>query len=188
MRLTNVLFVAALGGFALFASCKKVDDLKNAYTGSGDLAAGQATISFNTDKDFNGTTSINIKPGSTTSAVKSSSNSVNDNIVLTATSVDISTGKISTAQLAMYVPKNSTTTSGNITVPFKGSSTNFAVLTISNTNTGQSTPAYGMETGNVVITKLTATEIEGTFSGHATNDTENTSINLSNGHFAGKFN
>jgi len=187
MKLATAAMTLLLGGVTLFGACKKADDVKNTITGSGDLKAGQCTISFDTDKDFNGTTSISIPASATTTANRSGSGTT-EQLTLVATSVNTSTFKATTAQLVIEVNKGATTSGGNISVPFNGGGTNnFAVITVSNTSAGQSTPAYSSESGTVTITKLSATDIEGTFTSHAVNESENTSINLTNGKFAGKF-
>ncbi len=177
----NALFIAGIT--LLGTSCNKVSNITG---GGGGLTAGQCTFSFNTDKDFNGTKSINI-PASATSSATKTDNLNTTQITLIANNFSVGSGKIASAQMTISVPKGSTTSGGNISVPFSGSSTQTATLIVSNLTAGQSKPAYAAETGTVVITKLTATDVEGTFSCYAVNDDDKTSINLSNGKFAGKF-
>ena len=190
MKLKVTIYTTLLAGLAALSSCNK-DDNNNNNNGnpnSGNLTAGQCTISFNTDKDFNGTTSINIVASNTTFANKSTTGN-RDQLTLQAVNNQISgtTAKITTAQLAIHVPTGSTTSGGNLSGNFNGNGDVVANIMISNLNAGQSTPAYNSESGTITITKLNASELEGTFTAKCINESENTSINLSNGKFAAKF-
>lgn len=169
----------------LFASCKK-DDNSNSNPTSSNIPAGQATISFNTDKDFGGTTSINIPASATTSAVRVN-NGTKDQITLIAASTQGSS--VSTANFSVYMDAGASTSAGNITANFdnSGSNNDVAVLAISNTSLSGQSIAYASKTGTVTITKLSATEVEGTFSCNAVNESTNTNIGVTNGKFAAKF-
>ena len=183
MKLTTL--TAVIAAATLFASCKK-DDNNNSAPSSSNITAGQCTISFNTDKDFSGTTSVNIAATVTTSAVRANNNT-KDQLTLTAAGYSGTT--VNMASLTVYVDAGATTSNGNISADFNSSASNdVAVLMISRTNgTNSSTASYTSKSGTVTITKLTTSEIEGTFSCNAINESENTSINVSNGKFAGKF-
>jgi hypothetical protein len=187
MRMKLSAFATLLAGAALLASCNKKENSDNANPNASNITAGQCTISFNTDKDFNGTTSINIPAGITTYAVKSPSGSI-DQLSLTANKVDIvgASAKTQIAMLTIHVPTGSTTSGGSITGSFDDDNID-AVLLISNLTAPNATPAYASESGTITITKLTATELEGSFSANCINEEEGTSIKVSNGKFAAKF-
>jgi hypothetical protein len=179
----NFLFTI-IAATVLVASCKK-DDNNNSNPTSSNIPAGQATISFKTDKDFGGTTSINIPASATTSGVRVN-NGTKDQITLIAATTQGSS--VSTANFSIYVDAGASTSAGNITADFNGSgNTNIAVLAISNTSLSGQSAAYASKTGTVTITKLSATEVEGTFSCNAVNESTNTNIGVTNGKFAAKF-
>lgn len=183
MKPSTIAFGLLLSAATLFGACKKSE--KDPTPKTEDLKAGQCTISFKTDKDFNGTTAISIPPGATTSAVRVNTAGSYEQITLTANMVNTGSLKSSTAQLTILLPQGS---GGNTTVPFESSAGSpNAVLVISNLDIGASVPAYASETGTVTITSLTSTGVEGTFSAHAINEDQGTSINISEGKFAGKF-
>jgi hypothetical protein len=178
------IFTTIIAATVLFASCKK-DDNNNSNPTSSNIPAGQATISFNTDKDFGGTTSINIPPSVSTTSVRVN-NGTRDQIALTA--VQYQGSAISSAMLTVYVDAGASTSAGNITANFNASgNANPAVLLISNTSVSGQSTAYTSETGTVTITKLSATEVEGTFSCNAVNESTNANIGVTNGKFAAKF-
>gem|GEM_PF-2639413 len=184
MKMKLTTFAVVIATVALFASCKK-DDKNNSNPSSSNITAGQCTISFDTDKDFNGTTSVSIAASATTSAVRANNNTKDQ---LTLTAAGYSGTSVSTASLTVYVDAGATTSNGNISADFNSSTSNdVAVLTINRTNGSGSSAAYSSKTGTVTITKLTTSEVEGTFSCNAVNESSNTSINVSNGKFAGKF-
>jgi len=178
------IFTTIIAATVLFASCKK-DDNNNSNPTSSNIPAGQATISFNTDKDFGGTTSINIPASATTSAVRVN-NGTKDQITLIAATTQGSS--VSTANFSVYVDAGASTSAGNITANFDNSVNNdIAVLAISNTSFAGQSASYASKTGTVTITKLSATEVEGTFSCNAVNESTNTNIGVTNGKFAAKF-
>ncbi len=190
MKLQNYFYAAALLGFTAFASCKKSDD-NNTTPGSGNLAAGKGAISFNSDIKFGAGTSYNGNNSLYTSATRQQSGTA-DQITIHTSQVS-NTINIDNAQIIFYVPHSAATaTSGNITIDFadvdKSNATTWGTLSLTSSAGTTVNPGYITEggTGKFIITKLTATEIEGTFSGKLVNDDHGT-INLSNGAFAGKF-
>lgn len=185
MKMKVTIYTALLAGITLASSCKK-DDNNNSTPSSSNIPAGQCAISFNTDKDFNGTTSINIAASNTTFSTRNTSGT-KDQLTLQAISNQISgtSAKITTAQLSIYVPTGSS--GGDLSGGFSGNGDVLAHIMVSNLNAGQSTPAYASESGSIVITKISATEVEGTFTADCVNESENTTIKLTNGKFAAKF-
>lgn len=173
----SVLFsIVLLTSFA-FTSCKKD---KDGESGGG---AGKASIQFSTNKSFGGKNEF--KSNTAAGAFANKSNTVN-RTQITITTIQTSGLQIGNAQLAIHVPQNHT---GAISGKFEnGSSANTgAVLTISTSNAGSNMEAYASKTGNFSITKLTDSEIEGTFDAYCINESSNTNITLSNGKFSGKF-
>lgn len=176
---------AIIASTTLMFSCKKNDN-NNSTPSASNITPGQCTISFDTDKDFAGTKSVKISPSVTTAAGKTTNGS-KDQMTLTAAAYSGTT--VSSASLSVFVSTGATTANGAINGNFNssGSMNELAVLTISRTSVGGQTASYASKTGTFTITKLTTTELEGSFSCNAVNESENTSINVSNGKFAAKF-
>ncbi|MBX2921596.1 MAG: hypothetical protein KF746_05315 [Chitinophagaceae bacterium] len=94
--------------------------------------------------------------------------------------------QIGTAMLTIYVPQNY---SGAISGKFENDNTENtqAVLAIGISNAGTIQEGYTSVNGNYSITKLTGSEIEGTFDAYCIDETNSTNISLSSGKFLGKF-
>lgn len=189
------LFLSVLtAGVLLISSCKKTDAISNALNpaGSGDVAAGKSIIKFNTDAAFQGSTTFNVSNSLTTptSAVSITSGSIrNVTVTATETSVSGTTATTRSAQLVLLLPPGANTNSGNLTANFaetSGTATIIPAFSLSSSN-GTSSASYVSHTGTVTITKLTSTEVEGTFSVVVKNDGETITYNVTNGSFAGKF-
>ncbi len=182
MNINITLCTVLLAGAAWLSSCNKEDKA------SGDLSAGQCSVSFNTDKDFNGTSTINIPASMYTTAVKSTMAN-KDMFTLNATKVDIGMGggKTANALMTLHVPLGATTSGGSLSGEFAGKGDITGTLTVSHLSAGQSKPAYSAEGGSIIITKLTATELEGNFTAQCVNEDDHTTLSLSNGKFVAKF-
>lgn len=196
MRIQSYLCALALLGITAFSSCKKKDDNNaNPKPSSGNLTAGTAAITFNTDADFAGTTSYNpAKPIQTIAVRQTSGGGIYDQITLTVQDVDYSNVANITSrnsQFVVYVATNASTANGPINAKFENTSSDAVwptmVISATRGTNANDALAFASKTGTVIITKLTSTEIEGTFDGHFVNEDKGTSINLSNGGFAGKF-
>lgn len=172
LRLTVSIFLTAF----IFSSCKKGSK-------DGDDGMGKASIQFSTNKSFGGKNEF--KSNGVVGAFANKTNTVN-RTQITITAVQTNGTQIGTAQLAIHVPLNHT---GAISGKFENSSSanTGAVLTISISNAGSNQEAYASKTGNYNITKLTDSEVEGTFDAYCINETTNTNINLTSGKFSGKF-
>ncbi|GAB3426635.1 hypothetical protein [Niabella aquatica] len=159
-----------------FTSCKK-------GSSGSDTGVGKASIQFSTNKSFGGKNEF--KSNTVAGAFANKSNTVN-RTQITITAIQTNGTQIGTAQLAIHVPLNHT---GTISGKFESSSSanTGAVLSIGISNAGSNQESYASSTGNFNITKLTDSEIEGTFDAYCINQTSNTNITLSNGKFSGKF-
>jgi hypothetical protein len=182
MTVKSILLAAGTLAILATTSCKKDDN--NGGGGSSTapsastLAAGTGYITFNTDKAFNGGTSHTYKEAAPYDQVKCIHNGNVANFagmhsVVSGTSATVST-------VSLYV---SATSTGKL--DFSKSDAVFSIAVATSAGTVQE--AYAMDEGTLEVTKLSATEIEGTFSGKAVNETSNTSINISSGSFSGKF-
>ena len=182
MKLKSVSLVAFAAAGLLFASCKKDN---NNNPGSGNLAAGQCTISFDTDKDFGGSKSTNL-PASQTTTVAKGSQGNRDNISMNANATG--TSGVKTALLSVLPQSGATTDNGSLTAKFDGASTDVtnATLTISATSLSGN-QSFTMKSGTLTVTKLNSDVIEGTFNGTGENTNNNETITVSNGKFAAKF-
>lgn len=150
------------------------------------LASGQSSLEFNTNIDFGGSREYRSNTPMQSKTIKGTQ-ATKDNITLVA--IQSNGTQIATAQLSLLVPVGSTTTSGSISGKFENGSTasTQAVLVIGSSNAGSNQKSYTSKTGNFTITKLTATELEGSFDAVCENSTTNESITLTNGKFIGKF-
>jgi hypothetical protein len=182
MKLKLAIYASLLSGIALFSSCKKTDNLVN----GSKVEKGQSSMSFTTSSDFAGTKSVSISGGVLTSAIRQASTGY-EQITLTGSALNGTTSR--TYQFILEVPTGASTTSGNLTADFSNpdNATIIPILAISATTGGTSSQAFGSDAGTVTITKLTAEEIEGTFSCGMKNESAGTTINLTNGKFYGKF-
>ena len=167
------------------ASCKKSSAA--AATGSSALTAGKSSISFTNTGSFSGGTTFSVSNISTTQATSSTGGSYR-NIVLTATEISGSNSR--TAGLIISVPVNASTASGNLTGDFSnpGNATIIAALSLSSTTGATNGISYNSQSGTCVITKLTASEIEGTFSGVVKDVNGSGTLTCSSGNFSAKFN
>lgn len=188
MKLQNLLCATALFGLATFASCKKDDD-NNTTPASGNLGAGKAAVSFNTNINFAGSTTYNPSNPVQAVAVRQASGAGYDNISLIVNEVNTSTISSRNVQFTILLASSSSTANGTLNAKFSNSASDpiFPSLTITSTSGSTVGDGYTSESGDVAITKLTDTEIEGTFSGKLVNDDKGTSITVSNGKFAGRF-
>ncbi len=187
MKVQSLLYATALLSLSVFASCKKNSD--DTSPSSNNLAPGKAAISFNTGSDFSGSTTFNPASPVQASAIRQASGSGYDNITLTVNDVNTTNFSTRNAQFIILLQSGSSTSAGTLRANFSNTASDpiFPVLVISSTNGTAAGDSYASESGAVEITKLSSTEIEGTFSGKFVNEDKGTSITLSNGKFAGKF-
>lgn len=164
----------------IFCACKKDD---NPPTSS--LDAGHASIKFNTNTNFGNGTSFNVSNTSETEAEIEDLGSAAKAITLMAG--DMSGTSQREVTIMLLVPNSASTASSSIIIDLAAQTGALqgAVHLV------ESTPGFGgigylSESGTVTITKLSASEIEGSFSAHVV-DPNSLTLNVSNGVFAGKF-
>lgn len=174
----------AIGCTLMFTSCKKDEAARPA--GSGSLDAGKSSISFSTNTAYAGSTSFSLSNTVTTSAITLSSGILR-NISLTASEISGTSTRIAT--MTFIVPGDASTSAGNLTGDYSlpNGATILPTLTLTSSNGAIQGTTYSSETGSCTITKLTATEIEGTFSAVVKDINGTGTISVSNGTFAGKF-
>ncbi|MBS1629436.1 MAG: hypothetical protein JST27_05195 [Bacteroidetes bacterium] len=175
-------FAASLLLFA--SSCKKSDDSSGGGSlSASSLNAGKSAITFNTSSSgFGNFSSINAV---NSSAVFTTSGAISQITVIAA---ETGTSGVKTAQLTINLPAGSSTSSGNISGDFSTptGTTVVPVLLIGSAGISGS-ESYTSSSGTLTITKLSTTEVEGTFSGSFVNNSTHTSTNVTNGQFTGKF-
>lgn len=178
------LSLAVLSMAFLLSSCSKSSG--GGGTSSGNLSAGKAAIVFNNSGSFAGGTSFSISNTATTLA-QTNSNTTLRNVSLSAT--EVNGLKTRTCMIMIIVPAAASTSSGNLTADLSLPNNATILPTITLTSTDGSTPgtSYSSESGTMTITKLTSTEVEGTFSGVLKDVNSAATLTLSNGSFAGKF-
>jgi hypothetical protein len=150
----------------IFNGCKK-DETED--PGAASLSPGQSQISCTVT-------------GAASSSFKS--NVLISSVLRSSSLMNISGSTLSgmtTEMVLMILPANITT--GTYTSESNNSG-DFA-FSYSNGSTGWAADVSPVFT--VVVTKSTATEIEGTFSGVLTNDTDNTQVTIKDGKFAAKY-
>ncbi len=174
------VLAAAILTAVIFASCKKEGAGKN------DLASGGAFIQFNTSSSFGGKNEFKSNTNEQSRVIKANNASKTQ---ITFTCVETNLPRLSTAQLTLLIPQGATTSSGPITGKFENGSSaaTQGQLLIGSSNAGSGAESYASSTGNFTITKLTETEIEGSFNAVCVNYTTKTNITLTNGKFSGKF-
>ncbi|MEO8769866.1 MAG: hypothetical protein ABI402_07270 [Ferruginibacter sp.] len=182
-KILSMPMMLAICSTLLVSSCKK--DHPASATGSGNLDAGKSSISFDNTGSFAGSSSFSLSNSVTNAALSNANGSIR-NVSLSASEI---TGVNSrSVTLTIIVPPDATTTSGNITGDFaEQNGTVYPALTLSSTNGTSPGTAYVSESGTCTITKLTSSEIEGTFSAVVKNDDGTQSLTISNGKFSGKF-
>ncbi|MGN7784581.1 hypothetical protein ACTJIJ_08645 [Niabella sp. 22666] len=167
---------------ALLTGCKK----DNGSGDSGGLSSGEASIQFNTNSSFGGKNEFKSTSKEQSKVIKV--NNLN-RTQITFSCVEANLPRLSTATLTLIVAQGSNTNSGAITGKFENnaSASTHGQLLIGSSNAGSATESYASSSGNFTITKLTDSEVEGTFDAACINNTTKTNISLSNGKFAGKF-
>ncbi|RYD53008.1 MAG: hypothetical protein EOP52_02350 [Sphingobacteriales bacterium] len=181
MTVKSILLAAGTLAVLATTSCKKDDNGSggtNTAPSASSLAASTGYITFNTDKAFNGGTTHTYKEAAPYDQVKcvhsgNASNFAGIHTVVSGTSATVSTA-------SLFV-----TATGATKLDFSKSDAVFSIAVATSAGTVQE--AYAMDEGTLEVTKLSATEIEGTFSGKAINDDAKTSINVTSGSFSGKF-
>lgn len=186
MKKFKFAFLAtALVASSFLVSCSDDDDPVVETNNSASLTAGRSGIVFNTNTNFVSSTAFNVRNTATTSASSNVSGSTRT-INLIATEVNGTATR--TATISISLPETSSTTTGNITsdlsIPL-GSTVVASVMLTSSTGSTLGT-TYNSNAGTLTITKLTNTEIEGTFNGNL-DDSGTNAIVITNGTFAGKF-
>lgn len=169
----------------LLSSCKK-DSTSSNNAGSANLDAGKSSISLSTSANFAGSNSFSISNTATTQAMSGTSAALR-NISLSAT--EISGTNTRTVMITLITPVDASTTGGSLTgdLSLPNNATILPTITLTSTEGANPGITYGSESGTLTITKLTANEIEGSFSGVVKDVNGTATMNISNGTFAGKF-
>ena len=150
-------------------SCSKKDSSTTTTTSSSSLAAGKCQISAK----ISGATSASF-----------SSTLLMSSALKNATLINLSGGSAS----GLVVEQMLLGMSSNLSVgTYNFATDKTGLFAFSYAKDGKGWAAADGDDFTVNITKSTATEIEGTFSGKMINETEKTTITVSEGKFAGKF-
>lgn len=149
------------------------------------LDSGRASIGFTTDSTFGGSTSFNLFNASTTyaySVVDSSTRIVQVN------ATDIVNNLSREVIVLLVMPISTNTSAGNVSFSLDSATTSLQYGDVSlRTYSGSNLyPTFSSVSGNVTLTRLTNTDVIGTFSGKFIDSSLNV-INVSNGSFSGRF-
>ena len=168
-----------------FTSCKKSDTTTPA-AGSGSLGAGKSSMSFSNTGSFAGGTTFSVSNTALTSA-QTLTNALLRNVTLSASEVTGVNARISS--LLLVLPATASTASGDLVADFSlpNNATILPTLTLTSSSGAISGITYGSQTGTCTITKLTATEVEGSFSCVVKDVNSATTLSVTGGTFAGKF-
>lgn len=183
-KLFSVPVALFLMGAITLTSCKK-DNPSSSSASSGDLDAGKSSISFSNSGSFAGSSSFAQANTATTTAL--SITSTLRNVSLRATEISGMNSK--TVTINLMVAADASTSAGNLVGDFSSpaSADIYPALTLSSTNGTSPGTSYVSKSGTITITKLTSSEIEGTFEAMVENDPVTESLSLTSGKFAGKF-
>ena len=173
------MLLAVIIAAILFNSCKKDSPANNG--GSDSLNSGRAGISFNTSADFGNSRTFSVRNTASTLATTQPFGSSSRTMVLEASETYGSLNNMRSIHIDILVSVTASTINGPITIDMSLNNGNpQAHLTLTET-----APFSGYTirsvTGVLTITKLTTTEIEGSFTA-STN-----SVAITNGVIAGKF-
>ena len=184
-KITHLSFFSLLGLLLIISSCKKDNPAGN--PGSGNLDAGKSSISFNNTGSYAGGSSFSLS-NSATNFAQTLSSGILRNISLSGT--EISGINTRTVMITIITPADASTSAGNLTADLSlpNAATILPTITLTSANGATSGTSYGSESGSLTITRLTATEIEGTFTATVKDVNGTETLSLSNGTFAGKFN
>jgi hypothetical protein len=193
MKATFIAVIWLSLGMLLFSSCEKnsqEDNTPPPLTAAG-LSSGRAGIRFTTIETFKGSTSFDVSNTDHTSTVTKPAigSTTIKSIVLEATEMKNSFLNRKTT-ISIAVPNTANTTNGTIQIDLSVQSgvPPLANITMESYADYLGFTYWTVTFGTLTITKLTAAEIEGTFSGTAiTNSTLDGPFTISNGMFAGKF-
>lgn len=174
------IFNLALAGTMILAtaltSCKKDSD-SSSPAGSASLTAGQSLVKAN----ISGAHSTNFESTNTISTAAKAGGL----IVITANKQPSGTN-LTVDNFVIYLPANITTGSYKVTDVTSGIFQFGHTPSLGAQTKGWQADDDGETVFNFTVTKVSDTEIEGTFSGDMTNDTDMTVITAS-GSFAAKF-
>lgn len=191
MNFKSILLTTSVLAVLTATSCKKEDNNStSSNTSSSSLTTGTSYLSFTTDIAYNGKTSHEYKHSvpSYVSQCKRQTVGSGEVLILDGGGATNMTN-VTNNMVRLNVTTGATTSGGNITLNMDDQNTDF-IMTFSESRVSGTTAtveAMSMESGKVLITKLSATEIEGTFSGTAVNEDDNKTYKVTNGKFSGKF-
>ena len=163
----------------LFNSCKKDPTANNG--GSGGLNSGRAGISFNTSADFGNSRTFSVRNTASTLATTQLFGSSSRTMVLEASETYGSLNNMRSIHIDILVSATTSTINGPVTIDMSLNNGNpQAHLTLTETAPFSGSTIRSV-TGVLTITKLTTTEIEGSFTASTG------SVAITNGVIAGKF-
>lgn len=173
-----------------FTSCSKNSTTSNPGGGTGNttnLAIGKSAIGFTTSATFGGLMNFSLNNTTGTTAVSVVNGTTRTINVAAREEIN---NKFRKAEIDIDVPSGTSTSGGNITIPLMLNSTApmNAKLSMYNGTDINTENSYFAESGTVTITKLSASEIIGTFSAVVKNVIDNSTITITNGRFSGRFN
>jgi hypothetical protein len=192
MKKTLIAVIWLSLGMLLFSSCEKNSQEDNTppLTAAG-LSSGRAGIRFTTIETFKGSTSFDVSNTDNTSTVTKPAigSTTIKSIVLAATEMKNNFLNRKTT-IIIAVPNTANTTNGTIQIDLSVQSgvPPLAYISMESYADYLGFTYWTVTSGTLTITKLTAAEIEGTFSGTAiTHSPLDGPFTISNGMFAGKF-
>ena len=172
--LQSLFFLFFAASVVILPSCKKEEKGPPALTAAA-LSAGRAGVRFSTSTNFNGSRSFDVSnTGSTVATNTTFSSGTTRNIILEVTEMVDNTP---TRKVLMNMAVKNTSSTIDLSL-----SSGFPLAFIKLESYSLLGIFRYSKSGTITLTKLTATEVEGTFTA-----TFDDGLVASNGQFAGKF-
>ncbi len=184
MKLMKTIFALIISSMLIYSCSNNNDgDLQN--QNPTNLDSGRSAIGFTTDSNFAGSTSFNLFNATTTFAYSSGDSLAR---IVEVRAVDALNNVSREVIVILVMPAATSTASGNVSFSLDTATTsstygNISLRSYRDTILG---PTYQSVSGNVTLTRLTNTDVIGTFSGRFQDSSMNI-INVSNGTFSGRF-
>lgn len=189
MKIRNTFSLLFTAGIILTACGKDdpapVNNNINDSTITVSVDSGKSQLGFAVTPSYYGTNAFNVSNSTTTYAFSQTTNGIRQ---VQVKAVEQNGNNARTVFLFMVFPQTASTSNGNISINFNNppSDPYTAKLVLAYTQDTIQSPDYTSVSGNVVITRLTTKEVQGTFQG-AVADTSGNVLNISGGTFEGRF-
>lgn len=184
MKHIKLIFALVFSSMIIY-SCSEDNSNELPDQNPTNLDSGRSSIGFTTDSAFGGSTSFNLFNSSTTFAYSSEDSSTR---LVQVKATDIVNNLSREVVVLLVMPSSTNTTAGNVTFSLDSATTSprYGDVSLRTYNGPISYPTFSSVAGTVTLTRLTNTDVIGTFSGKFIDSSLNV-INVTNGSFSGRF-